>query len=186
MEIVETDIPGVRILRPKAFGDSRGTFSETYNRRVFADAGLDVEFVQDNQVHSAFVGTLRGLHFQRPPHAQAKLVRVILGTIFDVAVDIRRGSPTFGRHVAVRLDGATGDQIFIPAGFAHGYCTLVPDTTVFYKVTAYYAPKSEAGLLWNDPALKIDWPIERDKALLAPRDSDFPTLADLPEYFSAG
>jgi dTDP-4-dehydrorhamnose 3,5-epimerase len=179
MQIERTAIPDVVLLRTKRFGDHRGFFAETWNRRVFADAGLDLDFVQDNHSRSAQSGTIRGLHFQLAPHAQDKLVRVIKGAVLDVAVDIRPDSPTFGRHVAVRLDAAEGATLLVPKGFAHGFCTLEPDTEVVYKVTDYYAPSHDRGLIWNDPALGIDWPVTSETAVLSDRDTRHPTLAEL-------
>ncbi|MBM3600888.1 MAG: dTDP-4-dehydrorhamnose 3,5-epimerase [Alphaproteobacteria bacterium] len=184
MQVVETSIPGVKLFHPKKFGDQRGFFSETYSRRAFAAAGVDLEFVQDNHALSAEVGTVRGLHFQVPPAVQGKLVRVSRGAIFDVAVDIRRGSPTYGRWAAARISAAAWNQIFVPAGFAHGYCTLEPDTEVVYKVTDFYAPEHERGMLWNDPAIGIEWPVEAARAILSGKDRALPRLADLPEYFT--
>ncbi|HLL88787.1 MAG TPA: dTDP-4-dehydrorhamnose 3,5-epimerase [Tepidisphaeraceae bacterium] len=177
-------IPDVKLVRPDKFGDSRGFFSETYSRKALAAAGfLDVEFVQDNQSLSAEVGCVRGLHFQTPPMAQAKLVRVVRGAILDVAVDLRRSSPTFGRHVAVRVSAAEWNQIFVPEGFAHGFCTLEPDTEVIYKVTTYYSPQHDKGLRWDDPAMGIDWPVTAEVAKLSDKDKKHPTLAELPAYF---
>jgi dTDP-4-dehydrorhamnose 3,5-epimerase len=173
----------VLILRPKRHGDARGFFSETWNRVAFADAGLDLDFVQDNHAYSADAGTLRGLHFQIPPSAQAKLVSCPQGAIYDVAVDLRRASPSFGRHVGVVVSAAAWNQILVPIGFAHGYCTLEPDTVVVYKVTAPYAPERERGLRWDDPALGIDWPLEAGRAILSERDRKWPLLADLRDLF---
>jgi dTDP-4-dehydrorhamnose 3,5-epimerase len=151
-------IPGPVLVVPQRFGDARGFFMETYSARDFAGAGIDCVFVQDNHSLSAERGTVRGLHFQIPPFAQAKLVRVTRGSILDVAVDIRKGSPTFGQHIAVELNAQSGEQLFVPEGFAHGFCTLEPDTEMIYKVSNYYAPEHDAGLHWDDPALKIAWP----------------------------
>ena len=179
MQIERTAIPDVVLIRTRRFGDHRGFFAETWNRRAFAEAGLELDFVQDNHSRSAQVGTIRGLHFQLAPYAQDKLVRVIRGAVLDVAVDIRPDSPTFGRHVAVRLDAAEGPTLLVPKGFAHGFCTLEPDTEVVYKVTDYYAPSHDRGLAWNDPALGIDWPVTDREAVLSDRDTRHPTLADL-------
>jgi dTDP-4-dehydrorhamnose 3,5-epimerase len=145
------------IVTPR-FGDARGFFAETYNARDFAAAGITCTFVQDNQSRSTERGTVRGLHFQIPPHAQAKLVRVAHGRILDVIVDLRKNSSTYGRHEAIELSAENGTQMFVPAGFAHGFCTLEPDTEVLYKTSDYYTPTAERGLLWNDPALGIGWP----------------------------
>lgn len=172
-------IPDVLLITPKRHGDSRGWFAETYNRKILADAGVDTEFVQDNQAFSARRGTVRGLHFQTAPHAQAKLVRVLRGAIYDVAVDIRQGSETFGRWVGAKLTAEGGEQLLVPRGFAHGYCTLTDDAELFYKVDGYYAPQAEGGVNWQDPALGIDWPITADEATLNARDAALPNLADL-------
>ncbi|WP_201838723.1 dTDP-4-dehydrorhamnose 3,5-epimerase [Microvirga zambiensis] len=184
MLVVEpTVIPDVKIVTPQRFGDNRGFFSETYNRGRFVDAGIDAEFVQDNHSLSATVGTVRGLHFQSEPFAQAKLIRVVRGSILDVAVDIRRSSPTFGKHVAVELSARNGRQLFIPVGFAHGFCTLEPDTEIQYKVSNYYSAAHDHGLLWNDRAIGIFWPINQDDAVLSEKDQRQPALAELPFYF---
>ncbi|MEL6209765.1 MAG: dTDP-4-dehydrorhamnose 3,5-epimerase, partial [Pseudomonadota bacterium] len=156
LDVEALAIPEVRVIRPRKFGDHRGFFSETYNRRAFAEAGIDLDFVQDNHSLSGEVGTIRGLHYQSPPFAQDKLVRVVRGAILDVAVDIRRGSPTFGQHVAAKITAEDWNQILVPVGFAHGFVTLEPGTEVIYKVTNYYAPDCDHGILWNDPALAID------------------------------
>lgn len=186
MKILCTDIPDVKIFTPDRHGDDRGFFSETWNRRRLAEAGIDVEFVQDNHVLSPEVGTLRGLHFQAAPHAQGKLVRVAQGAIFDVAVDIRHGSPSFGRHVGVALSRDNWQQLWVPPGFAHGYCTLEPDTEVLYKVTDYWAKDCEGGIRWNDPALGIAWPVDAATVLVAPRDQAYPTLAEAAVSFRYG
>ncbi|WP_298380459.1 dTDP-4-dehydrorhamnose 3,5-epimerase [Azospirillum sp.] len=183
MDVVSLDIPDIKIIRPRKFGDHRGFFSETYNKQTFLAAGIDLEFVQDNQSLSADVGTLRGLHFQTPPFAQDKLVRVVRGAILDVAVDIRRGSPTFGRHVKAVISAAEWNQILVPIGFAHGFCTLEPDTEVIYKVTNYYSPAHDRGLAWDDPDLGIDWPLPPGGAVLSDKDRTHPRLADLNDCF---
>lgn len=183
MEIEALAIPDVKIIRPRKFGDHRGFFSETYSRRAFQAAGLDFDFVQDNHSLSAEPGTIRGLHFQTEPFAQVKLVRVVRGAILDVAVDIRRGSPTYGRHVSARISAADWNQILIPVGFAHGLCTLEPDTEVLYKVTNFYSPEHDKGLLWNDPDLGIEWPVSDADARLSDKDKVHPRLADLPDWF---
>lgn len=183
MEVTRLDIPEVCLLRPARHGDHRGFFSETYNKQVFAEAGITEDFVQDNHSLSAAAGTLRGLHFQVPPWAQAKLLRVVQGTVFDVAVDLRHGSPSYGRHVTAMVSAAEWNQIFIPVGFAHGFCTMEPDTEVLYKVSDFYAPEAEQGLLWNDPDLGIDWPVGKAAATLAKRDREFPPLRDLSRVF---
>ena len=171
---------------PGRFGDDRGWFSETYRADVLAEAGIDIAFVQDNQSFSAPAGTVRGLHFQINPVPQAKLVRVLAGAILDVAVDLRRSSPTYGQHVAVRLDAEGGEQLLIPHGFAHGFCTLQPDTEVLYKVDAYYDRDADAGIAWDDPALGIDWPVARDAAVLSDKDRAAPRLATIPAPFPRG
>ena len=171
-------IPEVLLITPKRHGDARGWFSETWSRRTLAEAGIEADFVQDNQAFNARRGTLRGLHFQRAPHPQAKLVRVLKGAIYDVAVDIRDGSPSFGRWVAAELTAERGEQLFVPRGFAHGYCTLSDDCELFYKVDGLYAPETEGGLIWNDPDLAIPWPLQGEP-VLSDKDKLLPTLAQL-------
>ena len=183
MQVLETEIAGIKLLKPVRRVDPRGFFSEVFKEQVLRENGIDIHFVQDNHSLSVNKGVLRGLHFQIPPSAQAKLLRVTAGSIFDVAVDIRWGSPSFGRHFAAVLSAADWNQIFIPEGFAHGYCTLEPDTEVIYKVNAYYSPEHDRGLLWNDPALGIVWPVSTDKALVSDKDRTHPVLAHLPRYF---
>jgi dTDP-4-dehydrorhamnose 3,5-epimerase len=183
MDIERLAIPEVLIIKPRRFGDHRGFFSETWNRAAFREAGIDLDFVQDNHSLSAETGTLRGLHFQTPPRAQDKLVRVVRGAILDVAVDIRVGSPTYGKWVAAEISAEAWNQILVPKGFAHGFCTLTPDTEVLYKVTDLYAPDCDKGLAWDDPDLAIDWPVTPDKAVLSDKDRRHPRLADLPEAF---
>jgi dTDP-4-dehydrorhamnose 3,5-epimerase len=172
------------LFEARRFADPRGIFAETYSRRDFAALGLAEDFVQDNWSLSERVGTVRGLHFQRRPHAQAKLVRVLRGRILDVAVDIRRSSPTFGEHVAVELAAGDGRMLWVPVGFAHGFCTLEPMTEVAYKVTADYAPESDAGIAWDDPALGIGWPVAPEDALVSRKDALLPPLGDLPQVFA--
>ncbi|MEX1153055.1 dTDP-4-dehydrorhamnose 3,5-epimerase [Parvibaculum sp.] len=186
VEIEETAIPGVRIVKPRRFGDARGYFSETFNRRALAEIGIDIDFVQDNESFSAASGTVRALHFQAPGFAQTKLVRVLSGAILDVAVDIRRGSPTYARHVAVTLSTDNGQQLLVPKGFAHGFCTLAPDTRVFYKVDAYYSQAHDAGIVWDDPDLAVDWPVTPDKVTLSDKDAALPRLANLTNPFTYG
>ena len=183
MKIVETEIPAVKVLIPRRFGDSRGWFSETWNRKVLAEAGLDLDFVQDNQSLSGPAGTVRGLHFQTPPMAQAKLVRALRGAIFDVAVDIRKGSPSYGKWVAATLTAEEGNQLFMPHGFAHGFCTLEPDTLIAYKVDAPYSRPNDAGIAWDDPDLAIDWPLTTETAVLSDKDRVQPRLRDYDSPF---
>lgn len=171
-------IPEVLLITPKRHGDARGWFSETWSRKALAEAGVLADFVQDNQAFNARRGTLRGLHFQQAPHPQAKLVRVLKGAIFDVAVDLREGSTSFGRWVGAELTAAGGEQLFVPRGFAHGYCTLSDDTELFYKVDGLYAPQTEGGLAWNDPDLAIRWPLDGEPVLSA-KDQTLPRLKDL-------
>jgi dTDP-4-dehydrorhamnose 3,5-epimerase len=183
MVIEPAAIPDVRLIMPKRHGDHRGFLSEVYSRRALAAAGIDIDFVQDNHTMSAAAGTVRGFHFQLPPMAQAKLVRVTRGAIYDVAVDLRRQSPTFGRHVGVIVSAEAWNQVFVPVGFAHGFCTLAPDTEVIYRLSNDYAPAHERALLWNDEALRIDWPVAGDAAILSDRDRRNPRLAELTDLF---
>ncbi len=183
MEIVDLEIPGLKLIHPRRFGDQRGFFSEVYNRAALAEAGIATEFIQDNHSMSEREGTVRGLHFQRPPVTQAKLVRVARGRILDVAVDLRQGSPTFRRHVAVELSAQNWSQLLVPAGFAHGFCTLEPDTEVLYKVSAPYAPALDGGVIWNDPDLGIDWPVDASAAVLSEKDLRLPRLRDIAVPF---
>jgi dTDP-4-dehydrorhamnose 3,5-epimerase len=178
MEVVSLAIPDVKLVTPRRFADARGFFTETFGRRRFAEAGLVADFVQDNHSLSRPAGTVRGLHFQRPPFAQAKLVRPLRGAIYDVALDIRPGSPTYGKHVAAEISAESGTMILIPEGFAHGFCTLTADTEVFYKVSRDYAPQHEGGILWNDPTLGIAWPVDAARAVLSDRDRKWPTLSE--------
>lgn len=180
----KTAISGVTIVMPKKFEDERGFFSEVYNAGAWAKAGLEFTFMQDNQSFSRDVGTLRGLHFQTPPFAQDKLVRVVKGRIMDVAVDLRQSSSTFGRHVAVELSAENWRQLFVPIGFAHGFVTLEPNTEIAYKVTNYYSPEHDRGLAWDDPDLGIDWPVAQDRVVLSAKDRGWPRLRDLPEAFA--
>jgi dTDP-4-dehydrorhamnose 3,5-epimerase len=176
-------MPAVREIVPARYRDARGFFSEVWREDAMRNAGLDIRFVQENHALSQAMGTIRGLHFQIGRAAQAKLVRCPRGSILDVAVDIRRGSPTFGRHTAVVLSAENWKQLYVPAGFAHGYCTLEPETEVLYKVTAYYDPPSERGLAWDDPDLGIAWPVGTGQAVLAAKDRTYPRLAELPDFF---
>ena len=183
LHVEATAIPDVKVLTPQRHGDHRGFFSEVYKRSDMEAVGIELTFIQDNHSLSGPVGTLRGLHFQSPPQAQSKLVRVARGRILDVAVDIRRSSPSFGRHVAVELSAENWKQILVPAGFAHGFVTLEPDTEVLYKVDALYAPAHDHGLAFDDPALGIDWRLPFDRLVLSDKDRKHPRLADLPAYF---
>ena len=178
MNIIETEIQGVYIIEPKVFGDSRGYFFESYSRREFEAKVGPVEFVQDNESKSCY-GVVRGLHFQRPPHAQAKLVRVVKGKVLDVAVDLRKDSPTYGRHVSVELSEDNHRQVFIPRGFAHGFSVLSEEAVFQYKCDDYYAPETECAIAWNDPELNIDWRIPADRVILSEKDKRHPELKDL-------
>jgi len=184
MQVEDTAIPAVKIITPKTFGDARGFFSEVYSRKAWAEAGLDYDFVQDNHSYSAEVGVIRGLHFQLGAFAQDKLVRVARGRILDVAVDLRAGSPSYGRHVAVELSAANWRQLLVPVGFAHGFCTLEPDTEVLYKVTQVYSPAHDKGLAFDDPALGIDWGVDPANAVLSDKDRRHPRLAELGPQFT--
>ncbi len=174
----------VLLIETEVHGDERGWLSETYHRERFARMGLDVTFVQENHACSRRAYTIRGLHYQIPPHAQAKLIRVLKGAIVDVVVDIRRGSPTFGRHAAVRLQAGDWRQLYVPEGFAHGYCTLEPDTEVLYRLSGHYAPTHERGIAWDDPDLSIAWPLpEGVTPLISPKDRRQPRLREQPDLF---
>ena len=183
MHIIETDLDGVVIVEPQIFGDRRGYFFESFSLRAFDEAVRPIRFVQDNESKSSY-GVLRGLHFQKPPHAQSKLVRVISGTVLDVAVDIRGGSPTFGRHVAVELSGENRRQLFIPRGFAHGFVVLSEEAVFQYKCDNYYAPQSEGAITWNDPQIGSDWRIDPANVILSEKDGRHPRLDEAPEQFN--
>jgi dTDP-4-dehydrorhamnose 3,5-epimerase len=184
MRFVATDLPEVIEITPVRHGDDRGWFSEIYRTEEFSAAtGFDEGFVQDNESFSAEPGTLRGIHYQVAPFVQVKLVRVVSGAVLDVAIDLRRGSPTFGHHVAVTLAASVGNQLLIPSGFGHALCTLEPNTHVEYKVSSPYAPSSERSVRWNDPALGIGWPSDVGEPVLSPRDAVAPLLADQPDIF---
>lgn len=180
MQIEQTALPDVLILTPTRHGDARGFFSESWNKARLAEAGLTPEFVQDNHSMSAATGTLRGLHFQAPPHAQGKLVRCGRGALWDVAVDIRRGSPTYGQHVGVELSFENGKQLWVPEGFAHGFVTLMPDTEICYKCTDYYAPDADGGVRWD--SCGIDWPLT-GAPVLSDKDAKAPALAEFDSPF---
>ena len=177
MRVETLAIAAVKVLVPSRFGDRRGFFSEVYSRRTLAGLGIDIDFVQDNHSRSAERGTVRGLHFQVPPRAQHKLVRVVRGAVFDVAVDLRRGSPTYGAHVSVVLSAKAWNQLLVPVGFAHGFMTLEPGSEVVYKVSDHYAPDHDRGLRWNDPDLGIAWPLPEEEALLSEKDRRHPAFA---------
>ena len=183
MQVMPTAIPDVKILVPRQFKDHRGFFSEVYSTKLLKDAGIGTSFVQDNHSLSVEKGVLRGLHYQVAPMAQDKLVRVVHGSILDVAVDVRRASPTFGRHVAAVISAENWRQIFVPAGFAHGFVTLEANTEVLYKVSTFYSPQHERGVRWNDPALGIDWGIGEDEAILSDRDRVHPFLSQAQDLF---
>ena len=183
LEVRKLELDDVLEILPKKHGDERGFFSETYNDKVFAEAGIRAEFCQDNHSLSRDLGVLRGLHYQLPPRAQDKLVRVTCGAIFDVAVDIRRGSPTFGRWVGLEVSAEKWNQIFVPKGFAHGFVTLAADTEVQYKVTDYYSPEHDRSIRFDDPAIGIDWPVASDAITLSAKDAAAPLLADAETGF---
>jgi dTDP-4-dehydrorhamnose 3,5-epimerase len=184
MEIRQTPLADVVLLQPKRLGDARGFFSETWNARRMAEAGLPYNFVQDNESLSAAKGTLRGLHYQAPPFAQAKLVRVVQGAILDVAVDVRVGSPTFGRWVTERLDAETGAQLLVPQGFLHGFLTLTENTRVLYKVDNHYNGPSDGAVAWDDPDLGIDWGVPHEAVILSARDRAAPRFRDWTSPFT--
>ena len=186
MQIIPTAIPEVKEVRPVRHGDARGFFSEIFRDDALRRHGIEMAFVQENHSLSVDRGVIRGLHFQIPPMAQAKLVRAAAGAILDIAVDIRTGSPTYGRHVAVVLSAAEGNQLFVPEGFAHGFCTVEPNTEVIYKVNRYYSPEHDRGMRWNDPALGIAWPVGEAEAVLSDKDRRQPVLAELPALFMYG
>lgn len=183
MTIEQTGIPGLLLLTPRIFEDSRGYFFESFNQKEFLKESLHYDFVQDNQARSGY-GVVRGLHYQLEPYAQTKLIRVLSGKILDVAVDIRQGSPAFGKVFAVELSADNKKQLLIPRGFAHGYSVLSETAEVFYKCDAYYHKESEGGISWNDPALNIDWRIPADKIILSDKDAHYPTLAGCTNNFT--
>lgn len=174
---------GPVLLKPHRFQDQRGWFMETYSEGALLRAGVGHRFVQDNHSFSALEGTIRGIHFQRPPHAQAKLVRCLRGSIMDYAVDLRRGSPTYGRHVSARLTADGCEQLYVPVGFGHAFVTLEPEVDVAYKVSAVYAPNCEGGVIWNDPMLAIDWPVPNSGPVLSDKDEVLPTLTEFDSPF---
>ena len=182
MNVINTEIPGVVIIEPRVFEDARGYFFESFSQRDFDAQVREVRFVQDNESKSSY-GVLRGLHFQKPPHAQSKLVRVVKGAVLDVAVDIRKGSPTFGKHVAVELSEHNHRQFFIPRGFAHGFVVLTDEVIFQYKCDNFYAPQSEGAIAWDDPDLGIDWKIPAEKIILSAKDTTHPRLKDATWLF---
>jgi dTDP-4-dehydrorhamnose 3,5-epimerase len=184
LDVSSLALPGAYLIRSKRFQDERGYFAETYVQRDYAAAGIDNAFVQDNQSFSVSAGTLRGLHFQTAPFAQAKLVRVLRGKILDVLVDLRRSSNSYAQHLAVELSADGGEQLFVPPGIAHGFCTLVPNTEVTYKVDAVYSAAHDCGVNWADPELGIRWPVDEDRAILSPKDRALPSFRTLPPYFN--
>jgi len=184
MRVMETELKDALIIEPKVFGDSRGYFFESWNKQALLEAGLACDFIQDNESRSHY-GVLRGLHFQAAPYTQAKLVRVIVGTVLDVIVDIRRGSPTFGKHIGVELSGENKRQLFVPRGFAHGFVVLSDDVLFAYKCDNTYMPSHERGIAFNDPALGIDWRVPADRLLLSEKDRRNPLFADA-ELFTYG
>lgn len=183
MGFVATELPGVLIFEPKVFEDSRGYFLESYNESVFEKEGINVKFVQDNQSSSSY-GVIRGLHYQLTPFAQVKLVRVLSGTILDVVVDIRKNSPTYGKWISIKLSAEERKQLFIPAGFAHGFSVLSEKAEIFYKCDQFYNKESEGGILYNDPALNIDWQIPSEKAIISDKDKMQPLFADCKNNFT--
>lgn len=184
MNIIKTDIEGVLVVEPRVFGDARGYFFESYNARDFREqTGIEVTFIQDNESCSSY-GVVRGLHFQKPPYAQSKLVRVVEGTVLDVAVDIRKGSATYGQHVAIELSADNKRQLFLPKGMAHGFAVLSERAVFQYKCDEYYHPEAEGAIAWDDPTLAIDWRIEIDKVLLSDKDRKHPMFNDFVTPFS--
>jgi len=183
MQVISSHFRDVKLLRPARYIDNRGFFSEAYSKRDYAAIGIHEDFVQDNHSLSRKKGVIRGLHFQHPPCAQAKLLRVLRGAIYDVVVDIRCGSPTYGRHIATVLSTEDWNQIFIPAGFAHGFCTLQAETEILYKVNNYYSPDHEGGIRWNDAALNVAWPFPESEVELSDKDRELPLMAALPRAF---
>lgn len=182
MQIIKTELEGVVVIEPKVFGDNRGYFFESFSERDFVEKVSDVKFVQDNESKSCY-GVVRGLHFQKPPYAQSKLVRVVKGAVLDVVVDIRKGSPTYGKHIAVELSEDNHRQTFIPRGFAHGFAVLSDEAIFQYKCDSFYAPQSEGAIAWDDPDLGIDWRIPADKIILSAKDMAHPRLKDIESSF---
>lgn len=185
INVIKTDLEGVFILEPKVFGDERGYFFESWNQKDFDEQVRPIEFVQDNESKSCY-GVLRGLHFQKGKYSQSKLVKVVKGLVVDVAVDIRKGSPSYGKHIAVELSSDNHRQLFIPRGFAHGFVVLSEEAVFQYKCDNYYAPQMEGSIIWNDPSLGIDWHIPIDDIILSPKDKQNPALEDVSEVFDYG
>ncbi len=184
MQITKLEIPDVLLIQPRRLEDARGYFVEVLHEKNFRMNVGDVHFVQDNEAMSTAIGTIRGMHFQKPPAAHGKLVRVLNGAVYDVAVDIRHGSPSFGKYVAVVLDASSGKMLWIPPGFAHGYCTLESNSLVAYKITDFYSAEHDTGIAWNDPQLGINWPVNFSDAILSEKDRLLPRLADVPPLFT--
>lgn len=183
MNIEDTFISDVKIISPKKHEDERGFFLETYNEKILSDNNINLKFIQDNHSFSRKKGVLRGLHYQTSPFAQDKLVRVVSGSIFDVAVDLRKNSNTFGKYVSKVITAKNWLQMLIPVGFAHGFCTLEANTEVIYKVTNYYSPECDKGIIWNDPELNIDWPVKTSEAILSDKDKKQPTFSEVKDFF---
>lgn len=183
MEIIDSALPAVKLIRLDVFADSRGAFAETYDGQKFAALGITTPFVQDSWSLSVSKGTIRGLHFQKPPRAQHKLVRVIRGRVLDVVVDLRRSSPTYGQHVSFELSADVPQSVLVPIGFAHGFCSLEDNSEITYKMSDHFSPADYAGLNWADPALALPWPIAPDQAIVSEKDLHHPNLADLPAIF---
>jgi len=181
MKFTETPLKDAFVIEPVIFKDQRGFFTETYSKRIFEDNGFKIDFVQDNHSFSKEKGVLRGLHFQKPPHAQTKLVRTLKGSVYDVIVDLRKTSETFGKWTGGELSADNMKMLLVPKGFAHAFCTLEPESIVFYKVDEFYAPKSEGGIIWNDPVLDIDWPFK--DILLSDKDRRLPLMSEIGDVF---
>jgi len=182
MPFIQTPFPGLLVFEPKVFEDKRGYFFESYNQRLFSEKGIEINFVQDNQASSTF-GVIRGLHFQKNPHAQTKLIRVLTGEIIDAVVDIRKNSPTYGNAYTILLSAENKKQLLVPKGFAHGYSVISETAEVFYKCDGFYNKESEGGILWNDPALKIDWKVPADKSIISEKDENYPVLENCEHNF---
>ena len=183
MKITALSIPDIKLIEPKVFKDKRGVFMESYSKRSFEQGGIECDFVQDNYSLSINAGVIRGLHFQHPPFAQAKLIWVTKGRIWDVALDLRKASPTYGQHVSIELSHKTPQMLFIPVGFAHGFATMEPNSEVQYKTDNYYAPDHDAGILWSDPDIAIDWPVKSGDVILSDKDAALPAFADFQNNF---